>query len=144
VGASSLQRQLRCNRFRNLPEREFAARRGGQRMRSLDPSRAAAPFAKAADASCVDDLGAEMLRAAGNLKPDDHHGGSGERESLRAGDAADPGNANVPADRARYARPLGPRRPKYVVDHVASEPGCSKQSLINTGGAGHLYCFATN
>jgi hypothetical protein len=55
-------------------------------------------------------------------------------------------NPNVPADRARamlgHSDRSGGGNISWNAAHLSQ--GCSKQSLINTGGAGRLYCFATN
>ena len=54
-------------------------------------------------------------------------------------------NPNVPADRARAMlghSDRGGQNTSWITSHLSQ--GCSKQALINTGGAGHLYCFATN
>jgi hypothetical protein len=57
-------------------------------------------------------------------------------------------NANpaVPADRARamlgHTNRQGGGNTSWNAAHMSQ--GCSKQALINTGGAGKLYCFATN
>jgi hypothetical protein len=55
------------------------------------------------------------------------------------------GNPNVPTDRARAMlghSDRGGQNTSWITSHLSQ--GCSKQALINTGGAGHLYCFATN
>jgi hypothetical protein len=53
-------------------------------------------------------------------------------------------NANVPADRARamlgHMDRTGGQNTAWNAAHMSQ--GCSKQALINTGGAGRLYCFA--
>jgi hypothetical protein len=52
---------------------------------------------------------------------------------------------NVPADRARAMlghSDRGGQNTSWITSHLSQ--GCSKQALINTGGAGHLYCFASN
>ena len=54
-------------------------------------------------------------------------------------------NPNVPADRARAMIGHSDRsgqNTSWISSHLTQ--GCSKQALINTGGAGHLYCFAIN
>jgi len=54
-------------------------------------------------------------------------------------------NPNVPADRARAMlghSDRGGQNTSWITSHLSQ--GCSKQALINTGGAGHLYCFAAN
>ncbi len=55
-------------------------------------------------------------------------------------------NPNVPADRARamlgHSDRSGGGNISWNATHMSQ--GCSKQSLINTGGAGRIYCFATN
>ena len=54
-------------------------------------------------------------------------------------------NPNVPADRARAMLGHSDRsgqNTSWIASHLSQ--GCSKQALINTGGAGHLYCFAIN
>jgi hypothetical protein len=55
-------------------------------------------------------------------------------------------NQNVPADRARamlgHSDRSGGANTSWNAAHLSQ--GCSKQALINTGGAGRLYCFATN
>jgi hypothetical protein len=55
-------------------------------------------------------------------------------------------NANIPADRARamlgHSDRSGGQNISWNSTHMSQ--GCSKQSLINTGGAGRIYCFATN
>jgi hypothetical protein len=55
-------------------------------------------------------------------------------------------NANVPADRARamlgHSDRSGGQNTSWNSAHLSQ--GCTKQALINTGGAGRLYCFATN
>jgi len=55
-------------------------------------------------------------------------------------------NPQVPADRARamlgHSDRSGGANVSWNAAHLSQ--GCSKQSLINTGGAGRLYCFATN
>jgi hypothetical protein len=54
--------------------------------------------------------------------------------------------AEVPADRARamlgHADRSGGGNVSWNAAHMSQ--GCSKQALINTGGAGRFYCFATN
>jgi hypothetical protein len=59
------------------------------------------------------------------------------------------GNANgvqVPPDRARamlgHLDRSGGGNTSWNAAHMSQ--GCSKQALINTGGAGRFYCFATN
>jgi hypothetical protein len=53
-------------------------------------------------------------------------------------------NANVPADRARamlgHMDRTGGQNTSWNAAHMSQ--GCSKQALINTGGAGRIYCFA--
>jgi hypothetical protein len=55
-------------------------------------------------------------------------------------------NPNVPADRARamlgHTDRAGGANTSWNSAHMSQ--GCTKQALINTGGAGKLYCFATN
>jgi hypothetical protein len=55
-------------------------------------------------------------------------------------------NAAVPADRARamlgHSNRSGGQNTSWNAAHMSQ--GCSKQALVNTGGAGKLYCFATN
>jgi hypothetical protein len=55
-------------------------------------------------------------------------------------------NPNVPADRARamlgHSNRAGGQNTSWNAAHMSQ--GCSKQALINTGGAGRFYCFATN
>jgi hypothetical protein len=54
-------------------------------------------------------------------------------------------NPNVAADRARAMlghSDRGGQNTSWITSHLSQR--CSKQALINTGGAGHLYCFATN
>ena len=55
-------------------------------------------------------------------------------------------NPNIPADRARamlgHSDRSGGQNTSWNAAHMSQ--GCSKQALINTGGAGRLYCFATN
>ena len=59
-----------------------------------------------------------------------------------------PANANaaVPADRARamlgHTDRSGGQNTSWNAAHMSQ--GCTKQALINTGGAGRFYCFATN
>jgi len=54
--------------------------------------------------------------------------------------------AEVPADRARamlgHTDRSGGGNTSWNAAHMSQ--GCTKQSLINTGGAGRFYCFATN
>jgi hypothetical protein len=54
--------------------------------------------------------------------------------------------AEVPADRARamlgHTDRSGGGNVSWNAAHMSQ--GCSKQALINTGGAGRFYCFATN
>ena len=54
--------------------------------------------------------------------------------------------ADVPADRARamlgHSDRSGGGNTSWNAAHMSQ--GCTKQSLINTGGAGRFYCFATN
>jgi hypothetical protein len=54
-------------------------------------------------------------------------------------------NPNVPADRARamlgHTDRSGGQNTSWNAAHMSQ--GCSKQALINTGGAGRFYCFAT-
>jgi hypothetical protein len=54
--------------------------------------------------------------------------------------------AEVPADRARamlgHTDRSGGGNVSWNAAHMSQ--GCTKQSLINTGGAGRFYCFATN
>jgi hypothetical protein len=55
-------------------------------------------------------------------------------------------NAAVPADRARamlgHTDRSGGQNTSWNSAHMSQ--GCTKQALINTGGAGRLYCFAVN
>jgi hypothetical protein len=55
-------------------------------------------------------------------------------------------NPNVPADRARamlgHMDRSGGQNVSWNAAHMSQ--GCGKQALINTGGAGRLYCFAIN
>ena len=55
-------------------------------------------------------------------------------------------NPNVPADRMRamlgHSDRSGGANTSWNAAHLSQ--GCSKQSLINTGGAGRFYCFAIN
>jgi hypothetical protein len=55
-------------------------------------------------------------------------------------------NPNIPADRARamlgHSDRSGGQNISWNSTHMSQ--GCSKQALINTGGAGRIYCFATN
>ena len=55
-------------------------------------------------------------------------------------------NPNVPADRARamlgHTDRSGGQNTSWNAAHMSQ--GCTKQALINTGGAGRFYCFATN
>jgi len=55
-------------------------------------------------------------------------------------------NPNIAADHARAMLGLcddsGGGNISWNATHMSQ--GCSKQSLINTGGAGRIYCFATN
>jgi hypothetical protein len=55
-----------------------------------------------------------------------------------------PANPNVPADRARamlgHMDRTGGQNTSWNAAHMSQ--GCSTQALINTGGAGRLYCFA--
>lgn len=55
-------------------------------------------------------------------------------------------NPNIPADRARamlgHSDRSGGQNTSWNAAHMSQ--GCTKQSLINTGGAGRFYCFATN
>jgi hypothetical protein len=55
-------------------------------------------------------------------------------------------NPNVPADRARamlgHSDRSGGANTSWNAAHLSQ--GCNKQALINTGGAGRIYCFATN
>ena len=55
-------------------------------------------------------------------------------------------NPNVPPDRARamlgHMDRTGGQNVSWNAAHMSQ--GCTKQALINTGGAGRLYCFATN
>jgi hypothetical protein len=57
-----------------------------------------------------------------------------------------PANATVPVDRARamlgHSNRQGGGNTSWNAAHMSQ--GCSKQALINTGGAGKLYCFAIN
>jgi hypothetical protein len=54
--------------------------------------------------------------------------------------------AEVPADRARamlgHTDRSGGQNTSWNAAHMSQ--GCTKQALINTGGAGRFYCFATN
>ena len=55
-------------------------------------------------------------------------------------------NAAVPTDRARamlgHSNRSGGQNTSWNAAHMSQ--GCTKQALINTGGAGKLYCFAIN
>jgi hypothetical protein len=55
-------------------------------------------------------------------------------------------NQNIPADRARamlgHSDRSGGGNTSWNAAHMSQ--GCTKQALINTGGAGRFYCFATN
>jgi len=55
-------------------------------------------------------------------------------------------NANIPAERARamlgHSDRSGGNNTSWNAAHMSQ--GCTKQALINTGGAGRLYCFAIN
>jgi hypothetical protein len=55
-------------------------------------------------------------------------------------------NPAVPADRMRamlgHTDRSGGANTSWNAAHMSQ--GCTKQSLINTGGAGRFYCFATN
>jgi hypothetical protein len=55
-------------------------------------------------------------------------------------------NPNIPADRARpmlgHSDRSGGQNTPWNAAHMSQ--GSVKQALINTGGAGRLYCFATN
>jgi collagenase NC10/endostatin len=55
-------------------------------------------------------------------------------------------NPNVPADRVRamlgHSDRSGGGNISWNAAHMSQ--GCSKQALINTGGAGRFYCFAAN
>jgi len=55
-------------------------------------------------------------------------------------------NPNVPADRARamlgHTDRSGGQNTSWNAAHMSQ--GCTKQALINTGGAGRFYCFAAN
>jgi hypothetical protein len=55
-------------------------------------------------------------------------------------------NPNVPPDRARamlgHMDRTGGQNVSWNAAHLSQ--GCSKQALINTGGAGRLYCFAVD
>jgi hypothetical protein len=55
-------------------------------------------------------------------------------------------NQNVPADRVRamlgHSDRSGGQNTSWNAAHLSQ--GCTKQALINTGGAGRLYCFATD
>jgi len=55
-------------------------------------------------------------------------------------------NANIPADRVRamlgHTDRSGGQNTSWNSAHMSQ--GCAKQALINTGGAGRIYCFATN
>src|SRR5215475_3936239 len=55
-------------------------------------------------------------------------------------------NQSVPADRARamlgHTDRSGGQNTSWNSAHMSQ--GCTKQALINTGGAGRLYCFAIN
>jgi hypothetical protein len=54
--------------------------------------------------------------------------------------------ADVPADRARamlgHLDRMGGGNVSWNAAHMSQ--GCTKQALINTGGAGRIYCFAIN
>jgi len=55
-------------------------------------------------------------------------------------------NANIPAERARamlgHVDRTGGNNTSWNAAHMSQ--GCTKQSLIATGGAGRFYCFAIN
>jgi len=55
-------------------------------------------------------------------------------------------NQNIPADRMRamlgHTDRSGGANTSWNAAHMSQ--GCAKQALINTGGAGRFYCFATN
>jgi hypothetical protein len=55
-------------------------------------------------------------------------------------------NPNVPADRVRamlgHSDRSGGGNTSWNAAHMSQ--GCTKQALINTGGAGRFYCFAIN
>ena len=55
-------------------------------------------------------------------------------------------NPNIPADRARamlgHSDRSGGQNTSWNAAHMSQ--GCTKQALINTGGAGRIYCFAAN
>jgi hypothetical protein len=55
-------------------------------------------------------------------------------------------NPNVPADRTRamlgHMDRTGGQNTSWNAAHMSQ--GCSKQALINIGGAGRLYCFAVD
>ena len=59
---------------------------------------------------------------------------------------ANPNAAAVPPERARamlgHSNRQGGANTSWNTAHMSQ--GCSKQALINTGGAGKLYCFAIN
>ena len=53
-------------------------------------------------------------------------------------------NPNIPPDRARamlgHMDRTGGQNVSWNAAHMSQ--GCSKQALVNTGGAGRIYCFA--
>ena len=55
-------------------------------------------------------------------------------------------NPTIPPDRARamlgHMDRTGGQNTSWNAAHMSQ--GCSKQALINTGGAGRVYCFAIN
>jgi hypothetical protein len=57
-----------------------------------------------------------------------------------------PANATTPADRARamlgHVDRTGGNNTSWNAAHMSA--GCTKQALIQTGGAGRFYCFAIN
>jgi hypothetical protein len=66
--------------------------------------------------------------------------------TLPLGQATGAGGVTIPPDRARamlgHTDRTGGNNTSWNAAHMSQ--GCSKQSLINTGGAGRFYCFATN
>jgi hypothetical protein len=55
-------------------------------------------------------------------------------------------NPSVPVDRARamvgHSDRSGGENTSWNAAHMSQ--GCTKQALMNTGGAGRFYCFAVN
>jgi len=69
-----------------------------------------------------------------------------DQMALPQGQATPAGGVIIPPDRARamlgHSNRQGGGNTSWNAAHMSQ--GCSKQALINTGGAGKLYCFATN